>query len=148
MGFELWVSDLTRGTADVINQTVQAQSFLASLPNGKYRAFVGLKEPGGRTVWTSAKEFTVATNSPQLINAIVQSTTAEPTFRWTGSSKFSYQVWVADLNTGKRVLMETVVGKTEWSPTNRLPTGRDAIWVRELVSETVSTNWSSRHVFI
>ncbi|MBL8810038.1 MAG: hypothetical protein JNM43_07680 [Planctomycetaceae bacterium] len=147
-GFELWVSDLTRGTVGVINQTVQAQSFLTSLPNGRYRAFVGLKEPGGRTVWTPAKEFTVATSTPQLINAVVQSTNARPTFRWTGSSKFSYQVWVADLSTGKRVLMDTVAGKTEWSPATPLPTGRYAIWVRELVSDTVSSNWSSRHIFV
>lgn len=147
-GFELWVSDLTRGTVGVINQTVQAQSFLTSLPNGRYRAFVGLKEPGGRTVWTPAKEFTVATSTPQLINAVVQSTNAQPTFRWTGSPKSSYEVWVADLSTGKRVLIDTVAGKTEWSPATPLPTGRYAIWVRELVSDTVSSNWSSRHIFV
>lgn len=146
--FRFYVSDLTRGQAGIINQAVQTHSLTATLPNGRYRAFVGMKELGGRTVWTPATEFTVATSTPRLINAIVQSTTDQPTFRWTGSSKFSYHVWVADLNTGKRVLMETVTGKTEWSPATPLPIGRYAIWVRELVSNTVSSNWSARHTFI
>lgn len=148
-GFRLWVSDLTRGLARVIDEYVKGNFIDRFLPNGRYRAFIGLKDPAtGKTVWSPATEFTVAATAPAFISPVAQSTIKHPVFHWSGNTKGTYEVWLTDQTTGKRVLSERVSGMASWSPATPLPAGRYAIWVRELVTGEVASGWSARHVFV
>ncbi len=148
-GFELLVNDLSRGIPRVINTTVAGHSYDQSLPNGRYRAFVGVKDSGtGRMVWSLAKEFVVTRQIPLLINPVVESNRARPTFQWTGDKAFDYEVWVNDLGTGKRVTLDRVSRSNQWTPSIDLPVGQYAIWVRQIVTTNAVSSWSSRHVFV
>lgn len=144
-GFEVWVNDIGRGVAKVIHQNVNGHSLLSSLPNGRYRGWVGLKDPAtGMTRWSSAKEFAVATQAPQVLSPGPVSAVERPVFKWTGSRDSSYEVWLTDLGTGKRIVLEKVTGAAQWTPSFDLAAGQYAFWVRELVTGTVASRWSSR----
>jgi hypothetical protein len=145
----LWVSDLSRGTPRIINEFLRGDSTEHSLPNGHYRAFIGRKDSiTGQTIWSAPVEFTVSTEVPELINPLARSAVRRPVFRWAGSERSRYEVWLGDLGKGTRVALNRVSGSTQWSPSIDLPVGRYALWVRELVTDTVASNWSLRHVFI
>ncbi|MBL8812785.1 MAG: hypothetical protein JNM43_21650 [Planctomycetaceae bacterium] len=148
-GFQLLVNDLSRGVPRVINTSVVGHSFEQSLPNGRYRAFVGRKDSiTGQTFWSPAKEFVVTRQTPTLTNPVVESTRARPSFLWSGDKAFDYEVWVNDLGTGKRVAFDRVTRTTTWIPSFDLPAGRYAIWVRQVVASNAVSNWSPRHVFV
>lgn len=146
-GFEVWVNDLGRGLAKVIHQNVDSHSLLYSLPNGRYRGWVGLKDPAtGITRWSPAKDFAVATRAPLILNPGLVSAVERPVFQWTGSKSSSYEVWLTDLGTGQRIVLTTVTGATQWTPAFDLAAGRYAFWVRELVTSAAVSPWSIRFV--
>ena len=146
-GFEVWVNDVGRGLAKVIRQNVNGHSLLYSLPNGRYRGWVGLKDPAtGITRWSPAKDFAVATNTPQILSPGPVSAVERPVFQWTGSKSSSYEVWLTDLGTGKRIVLTTVTGATQWTPASDLAAGQYAFWVRELVTSATASPWSIRFV--
>lgn len=146
-GFEVWVNDIGRGVAKVIHQTVNGHSLRYELPNGRYRGWVGLKDPAtGITHWSPAKEFTVATKAPQVISPGPVSAVERPVFRWTGSNSSNYEVWLTDLGTGKRIVLATVTRATQWTPQFDLAVGQYAFWVRELVTNVAASPWSTRFV--
>ena len=145
-GFEVWVTDLGRGVR-VIHETVNGHSLLYDLPNGRYRGWVGLKDPAtGITHWSPAKEFAVATKAPQILSPGPMSAIERPVFRWTGSKSSSYEVWLTDLGTGQRIVLATVTRATQWMPPFDLAAGQYAFWVRELVTSAAVSPWSTRFV--
>ncbi len=146
-GFEVWVNDIGRGVAKVVHQTVNGHSLLYELPNGRYRGWVGLKDPAtGITHWSPAKEFAVATKAPQMLSSGPVSAVERPVFKWTGSKSSSYEVWLTDLGTGQRIVLTTVNGTTQWTPPFELAAGQYAFWVRELVTSAAVSPWSIRFV--
>ena len=147
--YQLWVSDLSRGTPRIINESLRGDSVEHPLSNGHYRTFIGRKDSiTGQTIWSAPVEFTVSTQVPELINPQARSVVRRPVFRWTGRERSRYEVWLGDLGTGTRVALNRGSGSTQWSPSMDLPAGRYALWVRELVTDAVASNWSVRHVFI
>ena len=147
--YQLWVSDLSRGTPRIINESLRGDSVEHSLPNGHYRAFIGRKDSiTGKIIWSAPVEFIISTQVPELINPLARGAVRRPVFRWAGNERATYEVWLGDLGQGTRVALNRASGSTQWSPSIDLPLGRYALWVRELVTDTVASNWSLRHVFI
>lgn len=144
-GFTVWVDDRTRGIPRVIHQTVNDHSLLAQLRNGRYRAWVGRRDPAsGQTFWSPPTDFLV--NNPLTVTAPIRNNTiARPTFQWTGGIDGTYEVWLNNLTTGQRVRRETVQGAQAWQVPVDLAPGRYAFWVRELFN-TGPGPWSSVYV--
>ncbi len=146
-GFEVWVNDIGRGGTRTIHQKVKSHSLLHDLPNGRYRGWVGLRNPStGITRWSPGKEFVVASHAPRVVSPGTLSGIPRPAFQWTGNNSSAYEIWLTDLGTGRRLALEQVTGATQWTPSFDLPSGKYAFWVRELVNNTTKSPWSSRFV--
>ena len=66
-----------------------------------------------------------------------------PTFRWTsGENATAYEIWVANLELGKRVLHETNLTSTTWAADDDLALGRHRVWVRSIIRGEPSA-WSA-----
>jgi len=140
-GFQIWVDDIGRGRPRVVLKEVRGHQEPLRLPNGDYRAWVGRQNADtGRMNWSPPAEFQIAV-PPDVLEPTVVTDRSRPTFRWTGNPVGRFEVWLNYLDTGQRIVRQTVTG-TSWTPDADLDRGRYAFWVRELLPGGSETGWS------
>jgi len=150
--YELWVNNLTTGTARVIWRTdLTTTSYLAvaeGLGSGTYRAFArafnAQNESGN---WSPAYDFTVLAAPSMLQPASGGTFDRTPTYSWTAiPGATSYDVWVSSRTTNTVVLRDQNVRSTSLTGTVDLPNGDYTVWVRAQAGTYYSV-WSAGRQF-
>ena len=121
----------------------------ADLGIGRFSAWVRAFDSQGRSgPWSSTGRFRIATAS-QVLTPAADTTDLTPTVSWDaipGASR--YELWVDDVDRGQqRVMHQTNLTTTSYTPTDSVPAGRYRIWVRAFDVEENATLWSSPHTF-
>lgn len=164
--YELWVNELPGGASNVVAPTrvIYVTDFLdteythfAPLNNGVHRVWVrGVNSAGEKSAWSTFEEFNVNVPQPEraVLTEIGTTEDQTPTFRWSSvsgelfASDSTFSLWVNNLTTGQpRVLLETELTGTSYTPTTPLPQGRYAAWVQTVSAVGVRSAWSERLVF-
>ncbi|MCA9036049.1 MAG: hypothetical protein KDA91_13015, partial [Planctomycetaceae bacterium] len=148
--YAVWVNNLSTGTAAVVNQTGIATNSLelSSLPAGSYVAWIqGIDASNNKYAWSSPYRFEIGIAAKILTPASSQSS-GTPLFSWTqvaGATR--YELWVSSLNGAGRVIHETNVTATQFTPATSLGSGNYRMWVRAFDSSNASTGWSASYDF-
>ncbi|MEQ9409622.1 MAG: hypothetical protein RIK87_17940 [Fuerstiella sp.] len=163
--YELWVNELPGGASNVLAPTrvIHVTDYLdttythfAPLNNGTHRVWVrSVNAAGEKSEWSAAQTFNVNVPLP-LFPVLSQIGTTEdqtPTFRWntdTGDafgSGTTFTLWVNNLTTGEaRVILESGLTATSYTPSTALPQGRYAAWVQAVSAVGTKSAWSDRIV--
>lgn len=148
--YELWVNNLTTGTALVINKTgvnaLSTTSYVSTegLGSGTYRIWVrGKNGQGEFGLWSAPITHTVL--APPVITQPNTGGTFDrtPTFAWTATTgATSYDLWVGNANTNAIVLRNQFVTTTQLNAPNDMPVGEYRVWVRAQSGNSYSA-WSN-----
>lgn len=148
--FDLWVDNVTTGQLQVIRQTnLSTNSFAStiSLPAGTYRAWVrGYSATNQVSNWSDQLNFTVvAPAAPTVTGPSGVVPNGTPTFAWSSTTgAATYDLWVDNLTTGAtKVVYQTGLNSTSFTPTTPLGTGNYRFWVRANNDAGSSGAWST-----
>ncbi|MCA9062626.1 MAG: hypothetical protein KDA96_06190 [Planctomycetaceae bacterium] len=145
--YELWINRIDVFQSGVVHeQNLTDSAFDAALPEGKYRAWVRAEDNQSQwTVWSDPLDFIVAPDRP-VISMPAASTSLRPQFTWADDSgAVRYELWVSHAKTQMRVIHETNVLETNWTPPTDLGTGKHFVWVRGFDANDNPTAWSQLH---
>jgi hypothetical protein len=128
--YDLWVSNVTTNSAQVIRKTVEHTSAAPvqfvpedELPLGRYRAWVRAGSPALLPDWSTSVDFQVMT-APQATQTAAGTFDRTPEFTWTSvKGAATYDVQVKDVNTGQTVHDVTGITGTSWTPASDLADG-------------------------
>lgn len=152
--YEIWVNNLTTGTARVIHRTdvphVDGVTEITYtdpvvLRNGTYRWWVrAFNSDGEATAWSTGYNFFIPAPRITAPTGTV-TTTRLPTFTWTGVPEYvRYELWVNNLDTNQsRVIHRTDLTTTSFTPTLPLENGNFRVWVRGFDAEGNDSQWSN-----
>jgi hypothetical protein len=150
--YELWVSDLTAGTAPLIdNQNITGTTLMPAtplLPGHTYQWWVrALDATNTAYPWSSGDTFTEAPVPTPITLGPKGSGSDSPTFTWSAvAGADHYELWIDDLNTGQRVLDSQNVATT--SATVTVTTGDSyQWWVRAFDVNGNASAWTSGDSF-
>jgi predicted phage tail protein len=160
--YEIWVNNMTTGKNAVVRQTGITRSEFRlpdTLDSGIHRAWIRASNAGGKSRWSRSVDFVVLTSSagppsaPSPTGVTQTDAAGHINMRWedgapddSAASAGSYEVWITNLATGARVLHQSDISSTSFAPTETLPDGQFAAWVRASNERGVS-DWSDRFEF-
>lgn len=82
--------------------------------------------------------------APQVLSPTGTIADSTPTITWEAVDQAtSYDVWVTDVETRQRVVFETGLAATNFTPTNELPVGRLRIWAKANFADSSTTGWGA-----
>lgn len=152
--YEIWVNNSTLQIPRIIHNTnvphvdgvatITYTDTSVVLRNATYRWWVrAFNEDGQSGGWSSSETFFVPTPVLTGPNGVVASTL--PTFSWTGVPEYvRYELWVNNLTTGtSRVIHETALTQTAFTPTLPLQNGEFRAWVRGFDEAGNDSQWSN-----
>lgn len=160
--YDLWVTNMTTGANPIIrDMMVMSTAFtpdasdirggLSELPVGEYRAWVrGFNIADQTGPWSAAQNFSIVEDVAvpgiaQPIGPEYPVSERRPTFQWkTTKDAYSYELWITNLEDGKRYLAQETVGlaSNSFTPSTNLKLGRHRFWVRAINSEGEVGPWS------
>lgn len=144
--YEVWINNLTSGTAAAIHDTSVPGSSLAlnSAPTASYRAWVRARDLNGSFyVWSSPFDFEIGRAS-RVISPSGGGHSVRPVISWTAvAGATRYEVWLTNLSTGLRQISETNLTSTSYIPTADLTSGVSyRTWIRAFDSSGAASAWS------
>lgn len=145
--YHVWINNLSTAASGVVNNAgVSGTSLeLTSLPTGSYRAWVrGRNLPGGVSyVWSSAFDFEVR-RPGRLKEPNGGGQSPRPVISWTAvAGAVRYEIWLGNLNTGRREISETNLPSTSYIPSADLISGNSyRVWIRAFDSSDTASAWS------
>ena len=151
VSYELWVSSLTAPNGPVINVNVSDTYFepTEALGIGTYRVWVRAQSEGGLySDWSHSVDFRMAKEG-ELTSAGGSLNSSRPTFSWNSiAGADRYELWVNNDSTSTaRVIHETTLTDTSFTPSADLPLGNYRIWVRAIDASGTPSLWSSAQRF-
>jgi len=129
--FDVWVDNLTTGTAQVIRNPAVAGNSLAlsTLTSGSYRAWVRAKDVNGAAYsWSASFDFEVG-RAPRLLTPIGNGQSARPLFSWTAVSGATRYVLVIADAALLPIITESNLTGTSFTPSADLSTGAYRAWI-------------------
>jgi hypothetical protein len=154
VSYNLWVNNLTTGTAKVIYVNVPHVNGAAtikytdptSLPASNYRWWVQpVPADGSYVAFSAPLDFQVPV--PSIISPRGNINTSTPIFRWNGVQEFvAYDLWVNNLTTGTtQVIREQNLPATPKSFVPNLPleNGDFRAWIRGIDEDGLYSQWSA-----
>ncbi|MBL8813109.1 MAG: hypothetical protein JNM43_23275 [Planctomycetaceae bacterium] len=110
--------------------------------NRVYRVWVrGRSLTGAVSAWSSALD--VWLTNPEVIAPTTASLNRRPEIRWTTpAGTVSSDVWITNRDTQVRAVYQTGIRGTSFIPGSDLATGRYAVFVRSLLVNGRTTDWS------
>lgn len=159
--FHLWVNNLTTGESRVIQEReLTATSYTPDfdLPQGRYGAWVQVKSAiGALSSWSRRVDFDVdiiapgtsTVSSPVPDDGESTVNTDKPTFGWAAADgAATYQLWVNNVTLGvSRIVHETALTETSFTPEVSLPQGTYKTWVRAVNAAGEVGDWSLPYSF-
>jgi RHS repeat-associated protein len=148
--YEVQVRNLATGT--IIHQSeITSTNWTpsANLPDGPYRWWaIAVGTNNVRGLWSAAVDFHVGGQTTLLTpSGSISDTT--PTFAWNpvdGANR--YELWVTNVALNARLIHETTLTTTSYTPTTALPTGTYRAWVRAISSSGETASWSAQLNFV
>ncbi len=143
--YDVWVAGSSGMVARELNATGTSHTFDQTLADGGYRVWVkpiGMHAAGS---WSTAARFTVGSFSTPTVNSL--GTTTEnrtPAISWsavTGATR--YELWVNHEGVTNRVIHETTLTGTSFTPSTGLAAGNYRIWVKAIGSNGTESSWSA-----
>ncbi|MFN9720992.1 MAG: hypothetical protein ACK58L_20030 [Planctomycetota bacterium] len=148
--YQLTVTNLSTGVANVVNTIVSATSFTPSsdLGIGRFAGWVRAITAGGAGLpWTPARFFRIETPVTVLPMAYMQPT-PRPTVTWNAlAGAVRYDVSVVNVFNGQVAYRNTGFQGTSWTPTADLPLGIYRFWVRGIDASGTPAYWSAAREF-
>ena len=163
--YQLWVAELRDGTGTpqvpaiydrvihLTNHTELNYQHFSALNEKTHRAWVrSFNAAGEASRWSSFVEFMVDVPAPQqpVLDEIGTTQDTTPQFTWSlpnATPGTTYRLWVNNLSTGEsRVIDQSGIGTTSYTPSGSLAQGRLAAWVQATNSTGERGPWSERMV--
>lgn len=143
--YEISVMD-RRNNATVISQTgITSTSWTPTTPMGdsNYRWWVRASRGTGlRGVWGEGVDFNVI-GKPVVTTTPGTATSRTPVFSWTPvEGAVRYELWVSRMDTSTRVIHDTQLTATSFTPSDPLSPASYRIWVRAVTAENTFSVWS------
>jgi hypothetical protein len=160
--YDLWVNNLTTGTAQYIRQTnlSRLRNYYdpTQMTQGNYTAWIrAINGSGEASPWSNPYNFTVDIPAPAVPkmtgptgpNGSLTINTINPTFTWTAAARaVKYDLWVNNVTTGQiQIIRKTDLTTTTYTSLNNLPQGEYRAFVRGINSAGEVGDWSPAYVF-
>ena len=147
--YDLYVSNRTTGVVVLRDQAVlgtQRQTTV-DIPRGDYAVWVRAIGEKLVSVWSPAKNFSIA-GPPTLLNPAPNATvTANHTFSWTTvGDADKYEIWVQRVSDGK-VFYQNNIASTSFKYANPFTAGIYRVWLRAVSIIGDRSNWSAPVTF-
>jgi RHS repeat-associated protein len=121
----------------------------ANLSDGPYRWWaIAIGTNNVRGLWSAPVDFHVG-GQTTLLTPTGSSSDTTPTFSWNpvdGANR--YELWVTNVALNARLIHETTLTTTSFTPTTALPTGTYRAWVRAISSTGETGIWSAQFNFV
>lgn len=109
-----------------------------TLPAGPYRYWV---RATGATVWSNPVDIDTSGRT-DVLTPIGSQTSVRPVISWRPVDQaIRYELWVNRLGVQDKIIYQTNLTSTSFTPTSNLPSGNYRVWVRA-VSSTLTAPWS------
>ncbi|MEJ7593357.1 MAG: CAP domain-containing protein [Planctomycetaceae bacterium] len=150
--YDVWIDNLTTGASAVVRNTaVQGTTLeLTGLSPASYRAYVrGRDLPGGGFYqWSSGFDFEVG-RAPRITAPTGNGQPVRPTINWTSvSGAARYEIWLANLTTGGREIIDANVLTTSYTTTTDLTSSNNyRVWIRAFDGSGAASSWSLSTTF-
>ncbi|MFO0977216.1 MAG: ubiquitin-activating E1 FCCH domain-containing protein [Planctomycetaceae bacterium] len=149
-GYDIWVSQMKPTYKQTVlrNQSVSGTSYEAttSLGLGEFVWWVRAYDADGVAGdWSPSKTFTinqVAFTAPASVTMNVR-----PTFSWTNMNAARYELWVNQVGGKNKIIYQSALTSTSFTPTSDLPNGTYEAWVRPLAADGEAGLWSAKYTF-
>jgi|GEM_PF-483364 len=144
--YDVWVSNRQTGLF-VRDQNVLGTShtFAQTFPGGDYRVWVQAIGANGPGAWSVGLDFTVHDiTAPTILTPTGVTNVVRPTISWTASpNAVRYELWVDKVGGPTKVIHQTNLTTTSYTPTSNLSTGVYRIWMRAFNSMNIASAWSA-----
>jgi len=157
--YDLMVKNLDTGERLIRESNLSDTSFTPAteLPEGNYRAYIrAFKTDGSKSDWdslafsideaadTSVDIDMTFTDEPMLLTPDGSTDDATPTFNWTAAENVErYDLMVKNLDTGERLIRESDLASTVFTPSSDLPVGNYRAYVRAFFTDGTKSGWDS-----
>lgn len=148
--YDLWVNQTGPSFKDQVlrNQFVTTNSYETqiSLGVGTFTWWVRAYDADGVAGdWSVPKTFTIGRASFTAPSPATMDTT--PTFAWTDMGAPRYELWVNQVGGKTKIIYQSAVTTTSFTPTTPLPNGTYDAWVRPLAADGEAGLWSFVYQF-
>ncbi len=150
--YDLWLSRVGSGSSLVIREpelTSTEFTPASDLADGVYRVWVRAKAESVVSAWSTGLTFEVVIGKAPVITAptgIVA--TARPEFTWTGNESDTHELWVNQIGGAARVIHETAITGTSFTPSFDLANATYKVWARKRPATGEAGTWSIPVQFI
>ncbi len=149
--YELQIRNRTTGAITYNPTGLTAANWTppANLPNGPYRWWVMAVGPNGlRGFWTASVDFSIGGDTA-LLTPVGTISNRRPTFTWkTVDGAVRYELWVTNVTLNTRLIYETNLTTTSYTPPSSLATGTYRAWVRAVSASGTFGQWSPQADFV
>lgn len=143
--YDLWVNAVGIRNQIIRETALTGTSFTAAsdLPDGTYKAWLRASNSSGTSRWSAAATFEITAGVVSTITGPTgTSIGVRPEFTWTGDASATYELWVNAIGGTARVIHDTGVTGTSFTPTSDLADGDYRAWVRRRPASESAGAWS------
>lgn len=138
--------------AAVVRTTVSETSYTepGTLADGFYRVWVRAKNGNGSGAWSSALTFGISSSGAASVitGPTGDAISTQPQITWTaGVPGGTYELWVNQVGGQSRVIHETGITTTTFTPSTELANGAFTAWIRQVTADGGRIPWSSAFRF-
>jgi hypothetical protein len=148
--YDLWVSRLKPTYVQTVLRPSRIDSptyeATTSLGLGEFVWWVrAIDSDGVAGAWSLAKNFTIG--RPTITSPGIVTMDSTPTISWTNMGAPRYELWVNKVGGQAKIIHQTALTTTSYTPTTALPNGDYDVWVRPLAADGEAGLWSLAYRF-
>lgn len=149
-GYDIWVSQTKPTYKQTVlrNQSVSGTSIEAttSLGLGEFVWWVRAYDADGVAGdWSPSRTFTI--NQIGFTAPAAVTMNVRPTFSWTNMNAARYELWVNQVGGRTKIIYQSALTSTSFTPSSDLPNGTYEAWVRPLAADGEAGLWSAKYTF-
>ncbi len=137
--YEVYVLSINGNFKALHEKNIAGTTFTwPTLPAGPYRYWV---RATGATIWSNPVNIDTSGRT-DVLTPIGSQTSVRPVISWRPVDEaVRYELWVNRLGVQDKIIYQTNLTSTSFTPTSNLPSGNYRVWVRA-VSSTLTAPWS------
>ena len=137
--YEVYVLSINGNFKALHQKNIAGTTFTwPTLPAGPYRYWV---RTTGATIWSNPVDIDTSGRT-NVLTPIGSTTAVRPVISWRPVDEaVRYELWVNRLGVQDKIIYQTGLTSTSFTPTFNLPSGNYRVWVRA-VSSTLTAPWS------
>ncbi len=148
--YQVFVRNMNNGatTSDVKSITTTSWTPPTNLADGPYRWWVQATSASNLTSLWSAPGDVYVGGLATVTGPVGSTSDATPTFTWRPvQDAVRYELWVSNASTQARVIHQTALTGTSYTPTANLAKGMYRVWVRAVSASGENAVWSAALTF-